>query len=323
MYDIITIGSATRDVFLQSREFKKIKDPSFATGQAECFALGSKIEIKKIVITIGGGGVNVATTFGRQGLGTACVGVIGNDVTGKEILAELEKENVKPVFQVHDDDMTAYSAILVHESGERTILSYKGEGQHFDVSEIPFGDLHSKWIYLGSLGGHYDLFEASINHAVKNNIKIAMNPGGKELAHGLDKIKPLLEQIDVYLTNQEEAAMLVGVDYEKEDEAFEKLKGIFKGTVVMSKGPEGVRVWHEGKEYTAGVPDSPVVERTGAGDAFGSGFVSEFIRSGDIKKAIQLGTANASSVVTEFGAVAGILKGGDTGPWPLVEVIEK
>ena len=70
------------------------------------------------------------------------------------------------------------------------------------------------------------------------------------------------------------------------------------------------------------MPDSPIVERTGAGDAFGSGFVSEYVRSGDIKKAIQFATANASSVVAQFGAKAGILKSGDWGPWPLVEVKE-
>ncbi|HZZ99664.1 MAG TPA: PfkB family carbohydrate kinase, partial [Candidatus Paceibacterota bacterium] len=55
-------------------------------------------------------------------------------------------------------------------------------------------------------------------------------------------------------------------------------------------------------------------------DAFTSGFVAEYMRSADIVKAIQFGTANASSVVTQFGSKAGILKKGDSGSWPLVEV---
>jgi len=320
MYDIITIGSATRDVFLQSEGFKLIKDNDFATGQAECFALGSKLEIKKLVITTGGGGTNTAVTFARQGFKTACVGVVGDDSTGHELLQELRDEKVEPLFQEHGDDMTAYSAILVNPNGERTILSYKGEGQHFDVSKIPFDKMKAKWMYLDSLGGHYDLFEALIKHAVDNGIKVAMNPGGKELAHGLDKLKPLIEHIDIYTTNQEEAAGLVGINFQKEDEVFNTMAGYVKGIFVMSKGHDGVRVKAEGKEYSAGVPDSPIVERTGAGDAFGSGFVAEYIRSGDIKKAIQFATANASSVVTEFGSKAGILKEGDWGPWPLVEV---
>ena len=73
--------------------------------------------------------------------------------------------------------------------------------------------------------------------------------------------------------------------------------------------------------YKAGTPNSPRVERTGAGDAFVSGFVSQYIlSSSDIVKSIQFATANASSVVAQFGPKAGILKKDDWGPWPLVEV---
>ena len=54
-----------------------------------------------------------------------------------------------------------------------------------------------------------------------------------------------------------------------------------------------------------------------------SGFIAEYIRSGSIEKAIQFATANASSVVTQYGAKAGILKNGDWGPWPLVEVLKQ
>ena len=127
------------------------------TGAEQCFPLGSKIEIKEIVFTTGGGGTNAAVTFGRQGFKAACVGVVGSDIVGKEILAELKKERIKPLFQEHSDDMTAYSTILVHSNAERTILSYKGEGQHFDLKKVPFGKLRAKWFYIDSFGWHYYL----------------------------------------------------------------------------------------------------------------------------------------------------------------------
>ena len=88
----------------------------------------------------------------------------------------------------------------------------------------------------------------------------------------------------------------------------------------MTKGPDGVVVSDGKNIYSAGIPDSPVVERTGAGDAFSSGFVVEYIRLGDVAKAIQFATANASSVVTQYGAKAGILRKGEWGSWKLVEV---
>src|SRR3990167_10820002 len=119
MFDIVSMGSATRDVFLNAVDFKTIDVAQFSTGKGLCFSLGSKIEIKKIVFTSGGGGTNAAVTFARQGLSVACVGVIGKDLNGQEVLNELLKEGVEiKHFQKHDDNSTAYSVILVDSSGE-------------------------------------------------------------------------------------------------------------------------------------------------------------------------------------------------------------
>ncbi|MBX4211767.1 MAG: carbohydrate kinase family protein [Candidatus Yanofskybacteria bacterium] len=321
MYDIISIGSATRDVFLGAEGLKVIKSTDVTTGEALELGLGSKLEIKKLVLASGGGGANVAVTFARQGFKTACISVVGNDSNGQDVIRELETEGIDTkFFQKHEDDLTAYSVILVHPSGERTILSYKGEGQHFETSKVPFTQLQSKWLFLSSLGGHYDLLEQAVSWAVANNIKIATNPGGKELALGLEKLKPVFKHFSVVVMNQEEAANLTGIPYDNEQEIFKLMDSLIDGIFVMTKGPHGAVVSDGQKIYSAGVPDSPIVERTGAGDAFSSGFVSEYIRSNDIVKAIQLGTANASSVVTQYGSRAGILKQGDQGQWPLVKV---
>lgn len=329
-FDIITIGSAARDILIGLDEYSVADSSEFITGKGLCLPFSSKIEIKKIVFTSGGGGTNAAVTFARQGLSTACVGVVGNDLNGRELLDELIKENVDIFqFQEHADDFTAYSVILVDKSGERTILSYKGEGQHFNVNKIQFDKFKAEWLFLDSLGGHYDLLEKAVSWAVKNNLKIATNPGGKELAHGLDKLKPLLNNFSIMIMNQEEASELMGIPYEKESEIFKTADGLIGGIFVMTKGPNGVVVSDGENLYRAGVPDSPIIERTGAGDAFSSGFVSEYIRSTAdnrlstsevITKAIRFATANASSVVTQYGAKAGILKKDDWGPWPLVEV---
>ena len=329
MYDIISIGSATRDVFFSASELKKFKLDEFPTGEAVCLGFGSKNEMKKIVLTSGGGGTNAAVTFARQGLKTAAIGVVGRDLNGEEILKELAGEGIDvQYFQKHNDDYTAYSVVLVHADGERTILSYKGEGQHFDAARIPFdrfdkltaSKFEARWLFLDSLGGHYDVLEKAVNWAANYKVKLAINPGGKELAFGLEKLKPLLKHFSIVIMNQEEAAGLAGIDYKKEEEIFKFVDEVIGGIFVMTKGPDGVVVSDGKNIYSAGVPDSPVVERTGAGDAFSSGFVVEYIRLGDITKAIQFATANASSVVAQYGAKAGILKKDDWGPWKLIDV---
>lgn len=323
-FDFIVIGSATRDVFLKgtAENFEIRSHAHSPTGAEQCLPLGSKIEIKEIVFTTGGGGTNAAVTFARQGWKTTCVGVISSDFNGGEILRELRKERVDTrYFQKHHQDYTAYSVILVNPSGERTILSYKGEGQHFVLKDIPVRHWRARWLFLNSLGGHFDLLETIINYAQEKGIKLAMNPGGKELGYGLEKLGPMLKKLDIFIANKEETVGLLGLKPGFLEETARALKKIIPGIAVVTDGHNGVGVVdREGREYRAGVPDSPVVERTGAGDAWSAGFVSEYVRSGDIKKAIQFATANASSVVTKFGSKAGILKKGDCGPWPLVEV---
>ena len=320
--DVITIGSATRDVYLKSEGFEIRKHSDSPTGLEQCFPLGTKIEVKDIVFTTGGGGTNAAVTFSRQGLKTGCVGAVGNDFNGKEIIKELKREKVKPFFSVHKDDPTAYSVILVHPNAERTILSYKGEGQHFDINTVPWRKLKAKWFFFDSMGGNWELLQKAFEHATTRNFKIAFNPGGKELAFGLKKLKPHLAEVDIFSVNKEEAESLLGMgNNNPAEEVLKELDKLIKGITVLTLGPEGVIVSDKKNIYKAGTPDSPKKERTGAGDAFVSGFVAQYILSGgDIIKSIQFATANASSVVAQYGPKAGILHKGDFGPWELVEI---
>lgn len=324
-YDIITIGSVTRDVFLKSGDFKIVQDEAFRTGRAGCFVLGAKFEIPEVVFASGGGGTNAAVTFARQGFKTGCVGRIGDDEVGHGIIEELKDERVDDLFQRDKKYNTAYSTILVALDGERTILEYRGANDYLNNEEIDFENLKSKWVYIDSLAGNIKLLEHILNWANKNGIKTAFNPGKRMINMG-EKLQPFLNKVDVFLANEDESALIAGIEYKKENEPeiFAKLDKIVRGIIVMSKGPRGVEVSDGKNHYIAGVPDSPVVERTGAGDSFGSGFVCGYIHSGgDIEYAIQLGTANATSVVQYFGSKKGILKKGDWGEYPKIKVETK
>jgi ribokinase len=318
-YDIITIGSATQDVFLSASDFRILDDAQFSIGRGICLPFGSKVEVKKIVFTSGGGGTNAAVTFARQGLRTACIGIIGEDPNGTAILDELRREGVDAkYFQTRHEDVTAYSVVLVSVAGERTILSYKGEGAHWQADAIPWDQLEAKWMYVNSLGGHEDVLEQVIRWAQRTGGHLATNPGSQELALGLERLTALWKRFDIVGMNLEEAAALTGISYEREADIFRRMDEAIGGIFIMTKGNAGVTVSDGQHLYRAGIPSREVVERTGAGDAFHAGFVAEFMRSGNIEKAIQQGTANASSVVMFYGAKAGILKKGDIGRWPLV-----
>jgi len=176
--------------------------------------------------------------------------------------------------------------------------------------------------YLGSLSGEtHKIIEPLVDYAVKKGIKIAANPvGTTQLGVGLDKLVSVLNKMDVLVVNQEEASKITGLDYADEKAVFKKLDEIVDGIVVVTKGSKGVVVSDGKNLYSAGIPKSGLVDRTGAGDSFASAFVSGWIEKQDIIHAIQLGTANATSVLQKFGATNGLLKKGEWGSWEKVEV---
>lgn len=300
-FDIITIGTATMDVFLES---------SAKTGKEknQCLPLGAKIEIPEPVFATGGGATNAAVTFARHGFKTASLFKIGKDLAGEEVLREMKKEKVSALAVKDNKLKTDYSAILVASNGERTILNYRGASADLKESEIPFGSLSAKWAYVSPGNLPFETIKKIFSHFSEIGASIAFNPSKRYLDMGIKKLEPLLNMTKVVLFNREEASELTGIPYEKEKELFARLDKAVKGIAVMTEGPKGL-VISDGKTiYRAGIfRNKKVVDRTGAGDAFGSGFVAGLARNGNIEYAIRLGLANATSVIEHFGAKKGII----------------
>lgn len=323
MFDVVTFGSATRDIFVRSNGIKIIGSSEFLTGKAMAVEAGGKIYIEELIFATGGGGTNCAATFALQQLKTAYVGLIGNDQGGLEIFRELNDLGVNCNFiKTTERAKTPYSIILSAPGKERSILVYEGASHLVSLADIPFEQLkQTKWFYLSGLAGEASkTFEPIINFATDNKIKLAVNPGHYQLTENIDILKKLLNKIDILLVNQEEASLITGVDFKNETELFKKFDELVPGIAVMSKGKNGVAVADNRQIYSAGIPQSTYVDRTGSGDAFGSGFVAVIIQGGSIVEAIQLGTANATSTIQKIGAKNGLLKKSDFGPWEKVQV---
>lgn len=316
MFDIITIGSATRDGFFQGINFKICKGKQFLIGKGICLDLGSKITVPEVIFTTGGSASNSATTFTRQGLKTAAIFRVGKDVSGETILRELKEEGVDISFsQIDYATPTAYSVIFLTESGERTILSYKGAAEKLTLWEIPLRQFKTKWLLLGSLGKEKDILKNLIQWTKEKEIHLAINPGWKEL-DWLKKNKKWLNNFEIFIINREEAAYFTGLPYQKEKEIFQKLDKWIKGIVVMTKGKNGVsvsngKILFEAKTFNPKISQKPI-DSTGAGDAFTSGFVSVCVKKNNfdqktIEEAIKVGSINASSVIKYIGAKKGII----------------
>ncbi|KPJ54809.1 hypothetical protein AMJ47_03085 [Parcubacteria bacterium DG_72] len=311
--DIVTFGSAAWDVFMRPKKIRPVTSKRFVSKKGICFNLGSKVDIEDVYSSSGGGGTNTAATFVSQGFKTAFVGCVGNDLTGRQIIEDLKVFGINVDFvQTESSRPTNYSVILKTQGVDRTILVYRGASELFDKKRIPFGKIKkAKWFYLAPLPGKTaKITKDIVDFAEKNNIKVALNPGNSQLSLAKKEVEDIISKVDILVLNQEEASFLTNIDYHKEKEIFKKIDNICPGIAIMTKGPEGVSV-SDGKHlFTAPGVHNNIVDNTGAGDAFGSGFVAGFIKKQDIEYAIQLAMTNSVSCLTKLGAKGGLLKKG-------------
>jgi len=308
MYDVITIGSATRDVFVRSKalQLHRAKD---VPGLIEaCFPFGAKINVEEIVFETGGGATNNAATFARMAKWkTATVCRIGEDSSGEDIMRALERDRVAPRFvQRAAGEQTAYSTILLSGVSERTILTYRGASSCIEHRRIPWSAMRAKLFYVSSLSGDLMLLSRTLAHAKRSGAKVFMNPGGGELKHGA-KLIPLLRRLDLVIMNREEAARLTGKKLPDTRGLVAALRTLVPHAV-MTDGPQGAYAITQPATYFAPVLPARTVNLTGAGDAFGSAFAVGLMRWRDVGKALALGTVNATSVVQHTGAKVGILE---------------
>lgn len=308
MVRICALGAASQDVFLSGHEI--ISSTDSASGKlVEAFPLGAKINIDKAVFATGGGATNAAVTFVRQGIEASFIGRIGRDTAGSAVIQELDNDYVDTSKVIYDQELgTQYSTILLAESGERSILIYRGAAHAHVVSEYENIDFTGiDWLYVSSFAGAMDVLNVIFQRAHSQGIKIAFNPGQAELDQ-TDQLKPLLEDVDILLVNKEEAQQIV------EGSTAEELvrHGMnYVSAMVVSDGPRGVTATDGHTIIEAGMyEDVQVIDRTGAGDAFGSGFLSQWATGKSLRDAIIFASANSTSVVAQIGAKAGILHSG-------------
>jgi sugar/nucleoside kinase (ribokinase family) len=305
---ILTIGKATEDVYLRSDEF----DPHIEGKVAFThLPLGAKLDVEDVHFMTGGNATNVAVTFARQGLNASYMWILGNDYASQIVLQDLKKEGVDTSLVVQDEKYRAgFSVVLLANSGERTVLNYHGSvirshassGLDLKLDEIKNFD----WVYPTSIS-NFDVFEEIVTRSAESGVKVMLNPAGSELREP-DKLKSLLEDVEVLCLNKEEMMSLV------EGETLEELvrHGLhYCPVVIVSDGPNGVCASDGVNLVTAGMyEDVPVVDRLGAGDAFASGFLSQWILGKTLEESIVFASANSTSVVNLIGAKPGILRKG-------------
>lgn len=300
---IYAIGKATQDVFLRSREFDPKTEGKVAYTH---LPLGAKIDVEEAFFSTGGNATNVAVTLARQGIDAHFVWALGEDPASQSILRDMRAEGVHTeLVDQRPEYRASFSTILLSPDGERTILNFHGSAMDEDsFSRVLQKIDKADWLYPSSLS-NYQLLNMLVQRAKSLGAKVMLNPAGSELAQP-EKLKSILSDIEILCLNKEEMQSVVGQGN------LEELvrKGLdLCPVVIVSDGPNGVCASDGKTIIKAGMYEEvPVIDRTGAGDAFASGFLSQWSRGGSLRDAVVFGSANSTSVVNKIGAKAGILR---------------
>ncbi len=327
MENVITIGSATVDVFVECDEanivsvYTKTKNADFMS-----YPYGSKIDISNFSSKVGGGGVNTACNFANLGFDTSAIFKIGRDIYSEGILDFFKSSNVKldNIIQ-KEDTSTGFSIILVSFQGDRTVLAHRGANAEIKEEEIDFNAIKdADFIYVAPLNGESNkVLEPIVDFAAKHNTKICFNAGTTSLKKGFNHLKKILSCAHVVVMNKEEAMMATGIQVrpDTKTEKFSRelihddIKKMLQGLkvkdyqiIVITDGNRGAYAYDGNKYYMCPIFQSEVVSSLGAGDAFASTFCAALNRTNlDIGKSLMYASVNSSSVVSKFGATEGLL----------------
>ena len=327
MTKIITIGSATLDVFVESDEANivsvctKDKNSDFMS-----YPYGSKIDITTFASNVGGGGVNTACNFGNLGFDTSAIFKIGKDFYADGIFDFFKKQKVNLENIIQKEDVsTGFSVILVSFQGDRTVLTHRGANSRITEDDINFEAIkEADLVYIAPLNGDSNkVLEKIVDYAEAHDTKICFNAGTTSIKKGKEHLKGILDSAHIVVMNKEEASMATGIEVRPDtktekfshDVIHRDIKAMLQAlkikdyqVIVITDGNKGAYAYEGKNFYYCPIFPSEVVSTLGAGDAFASTFCAALYRNNiNIGEALMYGSVNSSSVVSKFSATEGLL----------------
>ncbi len=307
-FDFVAIGDITTDAFIRLKDAKVLCDSEGKKCELS-LRFGDKVpyEFMEEVRAVGNS-ANASVSARRLGLNSALVTNVGDDHNGLECIATLKKNGVATDFvSIHKDKETNYHYVLWFED-DRTIL-VKHHEYEYKLPDIG----RPKWVYLSSMGENSLPYHHEIADYLRKNpeIRLAFQPGTFQIKLGYENLKDIYSQTDVFFCNKEEAKSILNKPEENDiKNLLIGIRDLGPNVSVITDGPKGAYAYdgYEGYFMPTFKDKKPPYDRTGAGDAFASTFISAIALGRSLFDAFLWSPINSMSVVQEIGAQKGLLR---------------
>jgi len=308
---ILGIGNAIVDVFVKVDDIflsknKLVKGSMKLIEKNEFESLKNSIKIEKI--EAGGSIANTMAGISYLKGDASFIGKINTDEFGKIYRKSLEKINVNFSYVEKDENLpTGASIIFITPDSERTMCTYLGISSQLSKNDIDEKNIKDYEIiflegYLWDKGMSEQMFKHVINLAKKNNVKIAMSLSDIFCVsrHRDDFFKLLINDLNILIGNENEINELM----QKNNllDSIQELKKINKLIVITRSENGSLAILNNEITSCESVKIEKILDLTGAGDLFASGFFKEYLDKSDIKKCLQTGSTLAAKVIQKIGA---------------------
>ena len=309
-FDICFIGNAIVDI-LSKISYEKLNELEIPKGSMQLVneELSDKIlkHIKNPSIISGGSAANTAVGFQSFGGKCSFIGQIGNDKFGDLFSKDLNNSGV--FFQDQDcqiSEKTSKSIILVTPDAERSMNTFLGASKKFNINSVDESLISkSNMIYIeGYLFDQNEAKEAiyqCCNLAKVNNIKVALSLSDLFCVdrHRNDFLYLIDKYVDIIFANEHEIKSLYQLDLKTSINNIKK--NVDVGAITL--GSKGSIVFEKETEYHIDpIFVEQLIDTTGAGDLFASGFLFGIINKYSMEKCGYIGNKVASEIIQNIGA---------------------
>ena len=305
---ILGIGNAIIDVICKVDE-NFITDNNLTKGtmklifdESEFQKLSSNLTIEK---TISGGSVaNSIVGLSQLGNEVGFIGKISDDVFGKKYEDGLIKEKVNFFYKKKKEQLpTGTCLILITPDSERTMCTFLGTSGKINENDIDLKIINkSKMIFLEGYLWDEGEPQKAFEKAIGGKGKVAMSLSDKfcvdrHKPHFLELVK---NKLDITFANEEEILSLINANNFQEVVSFAKE---VKKTLIITRGQKGAISINNDIVTEVGIKKNlNVVDLTGAGDLFASGYLHGYLNAFSEEECLNKGTEISSKVIQQIGA---------------------
>lgn len=248
----------------------------------------------------GGSAANTIKGLARLGHRTALFGKIGTDVYAEPLIDSLEAHGVQPLL-LSSETATTQVVILVAPNGERTFRTFFGAG--YELTQEELAPLLFQNVHLVHLEGYSLLnshvFERTLEMAEAAGCTISLDLGSHEIVTShRQRILDALPNIDLLFCNRDELMALLQSEPEVGCDQLCELCT----TVVILLGKEGCLVGRGTERTRCAAYPANVLDTTGAGDLFASGFLHGFLTGRSLELCAHFGTILGGAITEVLGA---------------------